>query len=690
MNKRRVAGIVILIVVCASILTGCTKNKKTDEKETLDSVSSHNVENPFELSEDDESISSILTVASYGYGILDRKERYVYEGNLMEIPIEVNNREDSIEVGIMIFIDGIPQRFSFKEDEKLLEEYVKAIELPKKSKIIKTAVFTPTVGKKGDVLKLHVTSLLNPSYIPEGESRSFNVNHSLLDILPVELEYKADSKSLDYKENFIESIIMSEEARSDLQIREEPFNDIQLHDDNAGRYNSLPCIPYIEGSDLNLKISAYGVDTCKYRTTIFVNHLPIKTLYSNDYYDYYDVSVQKDYLARIDFTINHDEISEKNNFIYAISVPLKEDANVNGCLKTSTKLLLPKEEVELLLNKDKKLEEQKIKEEQETHKENISSEESYDSSLFSFIGISKDNILYGLSKSNEVVSIDITAEQIIGRLSLEEQNLNLINYSILDNGIAIASYENKKPSCRFYDSSMNLKKTVDIESLLSSEKPLQIRDFWVSRDGERFIYTADNDKSLYTCKVDLTDIKIIKEMEVDDRGPSGLGLTAYGDGIIGFRTSKEIDNKRINFVGTINEDGTGYEAHKLTEGIDQQIGGTQISKNTVLWHDVNVVDLDTSSGIVLVKYNDELKKIKVEDRAESNHVILSNDGKNFATYLVNSNKSTAVIKVYDISEEKVLFQIEENLIEGTSKVEIALTTDTLVVLCGEGIKKYTY
>ena len=247
----------------------------------------------------------------------------------------------------MIFIDGIAQ--SYKIDGENKEEIMHEFNLKKKSKIKFKASFTPSIGKKGDKLGLYVTATLNPKIIPDKNYPDFGNNQGMSQVLPVNLKYL---KSVNNKEKKIHDKYSTENINENIKKeylgegknRDEEYNSnmeplIQLKYKDDYKESK---IELKRNSKLNLELEGFcgpSASGRKYRTTIFIDNKPVKTI---DGKEYLEMNLNKEMLSKQAFDVDISGI-KGSHVLYTISVPVGNDYKTNLILKSDAKLLVVEE-----------------------------------------------------------------------------------------------------------------------------------------------------------------------------------------------------------------------------------------------------------------------------------------------------------------------------------------------------------
>lgn len=315
--------IVICIICILTVLSffGCTKGNPINNS----SNSSSTILEMPEVSPNEQ------VAASFGHGMItDLPDgHFIYNGSDIHFQYRFDNGEQECSVALMLFVDGYSQTYFTNENKKagVLSEYTLK---PNESKII-DVYFTPITGKKGQVSKLNINVMLNPSYFPPDDSYvSFDNNHSISQILPQSILFEKDvqnsPKPSDYNYSFdsIDTEILSDKTMNideNTYLSVSPIDSIELQ---SG------------GSEISL--TGYGGEETEYRICCFVNHKPILVFNGAAYTD---VKISKNQSTKLKITLLPNMINDlkEKNTIYFIAVPINTNNNNVLTIKTDSQIL---------------------------------------------------------------------------------------------------------------------------------------------------------------------------------------------------------------------------------------------------------------------------------------------------------------------------------------------------------------
>lgn len=341
----------LLALMClgAIILTACKgepSESLQDKENGGDLFPTESYANPFTENED----SNIIGSLHHGFASneIDENNQIIpiyYNGLELCIEYKVTASGTAKNVGFIIFVDGEPQLYKTSLDGEY--SYMSAINL-KEDNVSEnfSFIFTPSIGKQGEILSLYVMSIYNPNFKPDMISSSnYGMYHSELSAyqnIVFNTDVESPSRNLDQINDLL---ISSEYLADDIMQKIQSTSMFSLTDEQLNNHvhtttfyndeNILNSNLSYDRESINVEYMIYGVPTANYKTTFFLNHEPIS--------DSYETVLQKGKLAVISFDIDPSILSGMDTF-YAISVPTNEldfkDELVN--LKKSQSILLYK------------------------------------------------------------------------------------------------------------------------------------------------------------------------------------------------------------------------------------------------------------------------------------------------------------------------------------------------------------
>lgn|GEM_PF-1743202 len=319
----------VLLFIQVIFLYGCSsKDVKSN------SINSN--ENPFNIQ------GNMNVDYSYGHGVIspDPEKRLLkYNGGDISIKYELDNGEKECSLGIMIFINGIPQQYKTDIDGNY--ENMKIFKMGINEKKELSLSFKPVEGKKGDTLPVHFIVMLNPEVKKNTENfKYFGHDQKISQLLPWRMEFLADANINSQNSNVeYKKVKMNDEFKNKFARKDKDGNESNKLDNNTFLTISVDEKEYneskleIEKKSEKLSIELYGGHSGEYRLMVFLDN---KTVPVNKENHYIDVTLEKDTIVKVPLSINKEFYKDKSN-LYIIAVPIGE-SNIDNreVLKTGS------------------------------------------------------------------------------------------------------------------------------------------------------------------------------------------------------------------------------------------------------------------------------------------------------------------------------------------------------------------
>lgn len=315
MMKKSILSLLIAVVVLFSF-SACSSNQ---DETTINTSSGFN---PFE-SMDEQNSGNSITNAEFAFGTSVQELKYT--GTDLEFEYEIENGSVECEVGIMVVIDGIPQKYRTDTDNS--EQYVHSYKLSKDTTEIFKIYVNPSVGKSGETLLLNTLSILNPSFSPDPQAIEYANNLKINESGYIPVHFMQDAS---------EDILQGEEATTVSEIPENIVKEIEM----AGGDIKSGVDPYLyfdslnsddtrkikldNNSKLKMTLNGFGGTSNKYRIFIFDNNTVIPF---SDGTSYIEMQYIPDKLTSISIEIDNNKLL-KNSSLYAIAFPVVENTNI--------------------------------------------------------------------------------------------------------------------------------------------------------------------------------------------------------------------------------------------------------------------------------------------------------------------------------------------------------------------------
>jgi len=297
MKKHFIYLIVTLIILF--FVNGCIFNKKEDN-------SLQNVEFRQEM------------FATFSHGILvpDPEIRELsYNGKEISVQYNIENGEQEASFGLFIFVNGILQPYYVNENNTTMYE----IKMSKNQNITIPISFNPIQVSKNNDNTVNFLLMLNPSFYPEDEIKTFGHNHTLSQLLPWNLKSNIETQDIASS-----SII----ALENYTFTSTEKNNTESNDLLEISINSNSTIVLDKNKNSHtIPLSISSKTDGKYRVSVYINHNLVKAF---DGYQYIDVDCQKDTAYNLSFNIDSNilgDTDQNKHFIYAIAVPIDYDYN---------------------------------------------------------------------------------------------------------------------------------------------------------------------------------------------------------------------------------------------------------------------------------------------------------------------------------------------------------------------------
>lgn len=649
--------LVTAIIALGAVLSGCDKGGAPSLEDGNSIIS-----NPFE-----ESIGGDLTSessshdVSYGFGL--HSDEAEFTENLLKIPMLLKGAESSVNVGVMVYVDGILQEYSAEQsgNNSVMNRFSTTVNEDKTIPIYTDAKFDSNLAKH----TVNGISILYPDFRPEPDSPFFGNNHKALSGSSGYISI--DGKSVSYAENIhilkaeSPSIITSEQKEK-YEIRENTWDTVSLlQSENDSHTFTLDDSE--SGLELDFAMYTTSSGNSDYRFSFYKNHTLTKF---NGEYDYLDVKVEGGKIVEAKISIDDVEVGD---FLYCVAVPLNSTHEYIYPIKTDSVMVIDSE-----LNAGG-TGGNSITDNQSSGSQNnntssvpnstdpelnsgatggnsISDNQSSDSQINSMgsalnsiqnltvlrmfnngiVYQSDDSVCYSENGTEIIKSAQIGSGSIVAAFSHEDvfSIINLELPSFKANGILL-------------DKNLNVIKSVDLQKIMDEN---QIDTFDFIDLASDAIYFVDRNMRLCSRTWENGEVKVIAT--ADSLGEPGIAFTSIkrANNYTAFSANKESNGTAVSYYGIIKDNGECKIYRKDGIASPQTIG------NITLWSDAHVKPGVRSSGKVVLYKDGEFVTLKMQDPTESAYATLCDNGI-VVTQLSNivikqdSNQKGAEIKVYD-------------------------------------------
>lgn len=314
-------SIVLLVIILFSIACSDQSVDYGDERQDIQ-------ENPLDLEGNETVIMGALSHGFFNPKINDNGEMnpLIYYGGELKINYIVNASGDAKKIGFLIFIDGLPQPYKINSEEGSYE-YLHVLDLAKDNKDTPVSfIFTPVTGKKGDTLSISITSIYNPTFIPDmKKTSSYGSYHSALEVNS-SLVFQQDPDTNVFSDT------KKEQSLINMSFYNEPVTkeilDKELIDLNRSDHHVFTRV-YIEDNEnteniqinddglLRVNFKIFGLPEVRYRNTFYINHKPVSSPEGSSF----ETKITKGNISNIDVNIDKKYLEDFNTF-YVVSVPI--------------------------------------------------------------------------------------------------------------------------------------------------------------------------------------------------------------------------------------------------------------------------------------------------------------------------------------------------------------------------------
>lgn len=251
---------------------------------------------------------------SFAYALSFGDDYFKAENNKLTImPALTGDHRASVNVGLRVFVDGMPQYYSDSDSLSSTDmmRFDTVVDTKKSYELTVDTLIDPNLSQH----TIAAAGLAYPDYYPK-ENTSFGNYHKMLSsatsTLPTEDVDFPSANDINILN--LENYVMSQEQKEGFGLNDtNGVMDIELNQNGIGVSTYE-----IKDNSLTLSFNAYStVETViPYRVSFYKNHKQIKI---NDGYDYIDISLEGGKMSQTDVAIND---VKSGDFIYCIAAPL--------------------------------------------------------------------------------------------------------------------------------------------------------------------------------------------------------------------------------------------------------------------------------------------------------------------------------------------------------------------------------
>lgn len=324
--------LVVLILTYLLAFTGCQAPDHTDSSSSYDSTG----ENPFSSNtQNEESV-----MFAYGIGLEKPEGDMVYDGQPVNAECFIDNVGPSMSVGLLIFIDGIPQPYKVGDHD---ETYMYIHEAPSMEKTTFPISFTPVCGKKGETKNIRFLSILNPQIRPDKLEYDYGHTNAMTTFFPRRLEIKEDVPDVlpEYSQLPSQRDMTSEEIEQVIYTNSkgQQINKLNIFNLFVRDANKSEQTAYIdvEEQKFTVEVQGFGGPSTKYILLPYLNHVLVNT---DEFPGILTVDEGKK-IFRKTFTFELTKLDkdayqlQKYNTFYMLAIPVSGDSQLDPKISQS-------------------------------------------------------------------------------------------------------------------------------------------------------------------------------------------------------------------------------------------------------------------------------------------------------------------------------------------------------------------
>lgn len=260
MKRNNAMCALVMLLVVVFCFCACQKEQGT-VKEVVDD---NQEENYFDLEAIKQNGQNVDASFSFGVNNYDEdKSQIPYNGGELQVDLEVLPQDCSFECSVLIYIDGILQKYALEPQGQISEQHTVSVD--NKATIIST-YFTPQVDTSMKKHRIHFLCMYNPEYEPDENNVAYGHSHNISQLMSWELVLKGEvSQSA-------EPIMMGKESTITREKRKEYESESQ----DGTSTNQLEEKVFFEAEkgdkDGEVIFRVLGGIEGKYRLSAYVGH----------------------------------------------------------------------------------------------------------------------------------------------------------------------------------------------------------------------------------------------------------------------------------------------------------------------------------------------------------------------------------------------------------------------------------
>lgn len=299
------------------------ESEPEQEKQTLLEESPFNPEMIEELGE---SLQVFYGWTVVNYDGSSRKLEFGEE-RTVDLKMELESTH-ACEVGYMIFVDGIPQKYRVGEEEG----YVIPVDCEKGISYA-TLEFSPVVSETKEEHTVIFACMFHPDFRASEENMDYGNYHSISQVLPWTINGDFSEQDFVISTDVVYCPI-AEEIKEQYTRVNRDGTVVRQYDSTLFKrfYQKGTETLRFEGKE-NAQLVLFGGEERTYRVSLFVDHQPVAAFSGAEYVD---VTVKKDQMAVIDLDLSPVEISDYSCLYAILWSDLMGDAQTSTVEKTDS------------------------------------------------------------------------------------------------------------------------------------------------------------------------------------------------------------------------------------------------------------------------------------------------------------------------------------------------------------------
>ncbi len=324
---KKIVCVILSALILLTCLTACGNTQP--DKETTGKK-----EDIFSEQNDEKALEEASSLSFYKEFLGGTGEKYdsptdfhyEYDGGEMSIDYAINNGAAGFECGLFVILNGVFQKFTFKDVEgaETDEAYMHITQIPEKERVTFTLTFTPNTGKKGDKLNLSVGTLTEPSYtsVYSGWPRYGKYGeHGYSGVSGMSVLMNCDStgtapskkpeiSNTEISDEYFDYVTINAENGKEKEEWENNYL-FALYYDKYDFYRDLIAVP--ETDSVKLKLDIMGMAR-EYRVSLFINNEIVEFENGTTYFETENTT---DKVTHIEIPVDISEIPVSSH-IYAV------------------------------------------------------------------------------------------------------------------------------------------------------------------------------------------------------------------------------------------------------------------------------------------------------------------------------------------------------------------------------------